>query len=143
MDSCNRYDVCSVLCVEIVKVRNVLEVVCIDFAAFYYIVRLYVVGVLFNCKGDVFFCKDFLGYCQNFSVWCRGSCNCNFSSLKCSVVNIRVKSVSWVANCAYNCSAVGGIDEVCNLFALKGCYESFNFRFVFVSFFNSQNIAVC
>ena len=68
MDGKNGNKVGAVLCVEVIEVRNVLEVVSIDFSAFYYVVRLHIVGEFLDCKSDVLFCKDFLSYCENFFV---------------------------------------------------------------------------
>ena len=60
MDSCCGHDISSLFSIEIVKIREMLEVVCIYLAAVNNIVRLYIVGENLNVKCDVLCCKDIL-----------------------------------------------------------------------------------
>ena len=50
MDSRNRYHLCAVFLIEVFKVRQVLEVVCVNFAAVNNIVRLNIIGKFLNVK---------------------------------------------------------------------------------------------
>ena len=60
MDSRNRYHLCAVFFIEVFKVRQVLEVVCVNFAAVNNVVRLNVIGKFLNVKRYILFLKDFL-----------------------------------------------------------------------------------
>ena len=61
MDIANGDDVRVVLLVEIVEVRLVLEVVCVDLAGLNNIVGLDIIFELFDVKGDALSGKDLLG----------------------------------------------------------------------------------
>lgn len=70
MYSGNGNDVCAVLFVEVVKVGCVLEVVCVTFAAFNYIVRNDIIRENIDFQRDVFFCEDFLYFSEYLGVRC-------------------------------------------------------------------------
>ena len=70
MDSADRNNVCAVFLVEILKVRKMLEVVCINLAAVNNLVRLNIVREFLDVKSNVLFGKDFLDYGKNFGVRC-------------------------------------------------------------------------
>ncbi len=73
---------CAVLIVEVVEVGFVLEVVSVDFAAFYNVVRLNIVGKLFDIECYVFLCKNFFCNSKNLGMRCGRSSNSYFLSLK-------------------------------------------------------------
>ena len=78
MNRGNRHDVSSVLLVEVLEVRGVLEVVGVAFTAFDNGVRNNVVGENFDLKGYILGCKDLLDFFKNFGVRCR---RCSYRDL--------------------------------------------------------------
>lgn len=72
MDIANGDDVRVVLLVEIVEVRLVLEVVCVDLAGLNNIVGLDIIFELFDVKSDALSGKDLLGNGENLGVRCGG-----------------------------------------------------------------------
>ena len=70
MDCADRNNVCAVFLVEILKVRKMLEVVCVNLAAVNNLVRLNIVREFLDVKSNVLFGKDFLDYGKNFGVRC-------------------------------------------------------------------------
>ena len=53
-----RNDMCAVLFVEVIQIRNVLEVVCINFSGIYDCVRNNIVIVFLDIQSDALFCQD-------------------------------------------------------------------------------------
>ena len=88
----------AVLSIEVVKVRNVLEVVGVDLAAVNHVVGLDIVGEFENLKSDAFFGKDLLGNCKDLSVRCGGSGNAYLLTLECVVVNGGIEAVAGILN---------------------------------------------
>ena len=69
---CRRgYDVGLVLCVKVIEIRLVLEVVSINLAAVNNIVRLNIVGELFDVKRNVFLCENLFCNFKDFRVRSR------------------------------------------------------------------------
>lgn len=60
MDSTDRDKVSTVLLVEVVKIRSVLEVVCINLSVLGNYVRLNIVGEFNDLKCDFLLCEDIL-----------------------------------------------------------------------------------
>ena len=86
MDSRNRNHLCAVFFIEVFKVRQVLEVVCVNFAAVNNVVRLNVIGKFLNVKRYILFLKDFLSDRKYFCMGCGRSRNRDFSAGKLSVI---------------------------------------------------------
>ena len=87
MDSRNRYHLCAVFLIEVFKVRQVLEIVCVDLAAVNNIVRLNVIGKFLNVKRYILFLKNLLCNRKYFGVGCGRSRNRNFSAGKLTVIH--------------------------------------------------------
>ena len=73
MDARNGYQRCTVLGVEVVQIRNVLEVVRVKFAVIDDEVGLYIVGELGNLKGDILLSEDVFDDRKDLGVR-RGRC---------------------------------------------------------------------
>ena len=86
MDNSNGNYVCAVLLVEVIKVRSMLEVVCVDFTGLNNIVRLNEIRELYNVKSDALCGKNLFGNLKNFLVWCGGGCDGNFCALESVVI---------------------------------------------------------
>ena len=69
MDSRNRYHLCAVFLIEVFKVRQVLEIVCVDLAAVNNIVRLNIIGKFLNVKRYILFLKNLFCNRKYFGVW--------------------------------------------------------------------------
>ena len=86
MDSRNRYNLCAVFLIEVFKVRQGLEIVCVDLAAVNNIVRLNIIGKFLNVKRYILFLKNFLGNRKYFCMGCGRSRNRDFRTGKLSVI---------------------------------------------------------
>ena len=86
MDNGNGYDVSTVLLVEVVKVRGMLEIVCVDFTVFNNVVRLNVIRELFDVECNALCCKDFLCNVKNLFVRSGRSGNRDRCALECIVI---------------------------------------------------------
>ena len=104
VNSRNLNNVGAVLGVEVVKIRSVLEVVCVDFAAVYNLVGLNVIGKFLNIKRYVFSSKNFLCYRKYFRVGCGRSRNGYCFACKRVVINGRIITVAGVFNSAFTAS---------------------------------------
>ena len=143
MDSADGNNMSAVFCVEVVKVRSVLEVVCENIAAVNNLIGLYIVGKLNDFEGDVFLGKDVLRYLEDFCVRSGRSRNGNCLSFKSLVVNGGVKAVAGVFDNTYNSAFIFACDEVCDLLAFKGGEKCFCFVGIFIALFYAENVAVC
>lgn len=96
MDIANGDDVRVVLLVEIVEVRLVLEVVCVDLAGLNNIVGLDIIFELFDVKSDALSGKDLLGNGENLGVRCGGCSDGYGLTLECVVVDGGIVAVTGV-----------------------------------------------
>ena len=74
VDSACIYEVCSLLFVEVVKIRNMLEIVRIKISALYYKVWLYIIIKYRNFQIPSFFLEDWFCFFQNLCMRCCRSC---------------------------------------------------------------------
>ena len=74
MDTAGINKVSTVLCIEVVKVRNVLEVVCVDLAALNYEVGLYIIFKFGNLKGPTLGSKDLCCLSKDLCMRCGRCC---------------------------------------------------------------------
>ena len=132
----------AVLSIEVVKVRNVLEVVGVDLAAVNHVVGLDIVGEFEDLKSDAFFGKDLLGNCKDLSVRCGGSGNAYLLTLECVVVNGGVEAVAGILNHADDCAFILAVDKVGDLLALESGLERLYLGCILVAFLNSKDVAV-
>ena len=72
---------CTVFGVEVLEIREMLEVVCVELAAVYNVVRLNVVGIFLDVKRNILLLEYILYNRQNFGVRCRRSRYSDFFSL--------------------------------------------------------------
>ena len=86
MDSRNRNHLCAVLFIEVFKVRQVLEVVSVNFAAVNNVIRLNVIGKFLNVKRYILFLKNFLSNRKYFCMGCGRSRNRDFRTGKFIVI---------------------------------------------------------
>ena len=142
MYSGNGNDVCAVLFVEVVKVGCVLEVVCVTFAAFNYIVRNDIIRENIDFQRDVFFCEDFLYFSEYLGVRCGRCGNLYLCAGKRSVVNGRIVAVCEIINRAYNGAVIFVCYEIGNLLAFESRFECLYLGSVLVAFFNGKNVCV-
>ena len=120
----------SVFCVEIVKIRNVLEIVCENVAAVNNLVGLNVIGEFNNLKGYVFLCKDIFRYFKDFCMRSRRSRNGNAFAFKGIVIYGGVKAVAGVFNNTYNGALILLGNEICLLSrAARSAFASSEFSF--------------
>ena len=133
----------AVLGVEVVKVGDVLEVVCVDLAALNDVVGLDIVGVLDDFEGDVLLGEDVLCYLEYLGVRRGGGCDGDGLAAECCVVNAGIEAVARVFNDAHDGAAVGFGDEVCDLLALESRLEGLDLVAVFVAFLDCEDVAVC
>ena len=68
MDRADGNDIGAVFGVEVIEVRNMLEVVGIDFAAVNNVVGLYIIGEFFDVEGDAFSARISLAMAR-ISAW--------------------------------------------------------------------------
>ena len=136
VNSRNLNNVGAVLGVEVVKIRSVLEVVCVDFAAVYNLVGLNVIGKFLNIKRYVFSSKNFLCYRKYFRVGCGRSRNGYCFACKRVVINGRIITVAGVFNNAYNRAAVFIRNKIRNLFAFKRSFKRLYRVGIFIALFN-------
>ena len=87
MYRCNRYDLCSVLRIKVLKIGKVLEIVGVYFSAVNNIVRLNIIGKFLNVKRYILFLKNLLCNRKYFGVGCGRSRNRNFSAGKLSLIH--------------------------------------------------------
>ena len=104
--------------VEVVKVRSVLEVVCVYGAVLNNGIGNYIVVVGLNIESYAFFGENLLCNFENFSVRCGRSRNGYSCVFKCVIVNVRVVSVTGIFNNADDRAVVFVADKVRNLLAL-------------------------
>ena len=142
MDSRYRYNVGSVLLVEVIQIRLVLEVVCVYLAAVYYIVRLYIVCELHNIQGDVLLSQDIFCQLQDVCMGRRGSRYGNSSSCQCVVIYTCVITICGIVHGTDHCSVILLCDVICYRLALQGCLQSFDLICVLIALLNCQDIAV-
>ena len=77
MDSACIYKVGSFFLVEAVQIWNVLEVVCIEIAALYNLVWLYIIIKYRYLKVVSLFLKDRFCCFKDLGMWCLGCCYCD------------------------------------------------------------------
>lgn len=118
MNCADRHKVSALFFVEVVKVRGVLEVVCVYGAVLNNGVGNYIVIVGLNIESYAFFGENLLSDFENFRVRCGRSRNGYSCVFKCVVVNARVISVAGIFNYAYNRAVVFVAYKVRNLLAL-------------------------
>lgn len=82
MDNCDRDNVCTVFLVEVIKVRSVLEVVCVNLTVFNNVVRLNVIRKFFDVKRNALCGKDFLCYVKDFLMRSGGGRNSDRCALE-------------------------------------------------------------
>ena len=71
MDLARNYQVCALLRVEALKIRNMLEVIGVDLSAVYYLIGLYVVLEDFDLQFIAFLCQNRLCSFQDLRMRCR------------------------------------------------------------------------
>ena len=135
MNCADGNNVGSVFCVEIVKIRNVLEIVCENVAAVNNLVGLNVIGEFNNLKGYVFLCKDVFRYFKDFCMRSGRSRNGNAFAFKSIVIYGGVKAVAGVFNNAYNGALILLGNEIRDLLASRAARSAFaSSEFSFPSF---------
>ena len=72
---------CTVFGVEVLEIREMLEVIGVELAAVYNVVRLNVVGIFLDVKRNILILENILYNCQNFGVRCGRSRDSDFFSL--------------------------------------------------------------
>lgn len=97
MDCADRHKVSALFFVEVVKVRSVLEVVCVYGAVLNNGVGNYIVVVGLNIESYAFFGENLLCNFENFGVRCGRSRNGYSCVFKCVIVNVRVVSVTGIS----------------------------------------------
>ena len=75
MDSASIYKMCSLLFIEVVKIRNMLEIICIEITALYYEVWLYIVIKYGNFQIPSFLFEDWFCFFKDLCMWCCGCCD--------------------------------------------------------------------
>lgn len=118
MDCADRNKVSALFFIEVVKVRSVLEVVCVYGAVLNNGVGNYIVVVGLNIESYAFFGENLLCNFKNFGVRCGRSRNGYSCVFKCVIVNVRVVSVTGIFNNADDRAVVFVADKVRNLLAL-------------------------
>lgn len=118
MDCADRHKVSALFFVEVVKVRSVLEVVCVYGAVLNNGVGNYIVVVGLNIESYAFFGENLLCNFENFGVRCGRSRNGYSCVFKCVIVNVRVVSVTEIFNNADDRAVVFVADKVRNLLAI-------------------------
>lgn len=143
MDIANGDDVRVVLLVEIVEVRLVLEVVCVDLAGLNNIVGLDIIFELFDVKGDALSGKDLLGNGEDLGVRCGGCSDGYGLTLECVVVDGGIVAVTGVRNNADNCAVVLGSDEIGDLLALESGGKSLYLVGILVALLGGEDVRIC
>ena len=106
MDSTDRDDVSTVLLVEVVKIRGVLEVVRVNLSVLGNYVRLNIVGEFNDLKCDFLLCEDILCNRKDLGVRRGGGGDLYRLSLECIIIDRAVKAVSGVLDGADNRAVV-------------------------------------
>ncbi len=96
----------AVLRIEVLQIRNVLEIVCVHFTALHNIVRLNIIGKLLDIQRDIFFCKDLLRNLQNLCMRCRGCGDCDRRARQRLIIDICRKAVPRLFHDTDDCTAV-------------------------------------
>lgn len=143
MDIANGDDVRVVLLVEIVEVRLVLEVVCVDLAGLNNIVGLDIIFELFDVKGDALSGKDLLGNGEDLGVRCGGCSDGYGLTLECVVVDGGIVAVTGVRNNADNCAVILGSDEIGDLLALESGGKSLYLVGILVALLGGEDVRIC
>ena len=136
-------DVGTLLGVEVVKVRSVLEVVCQNGAVLYDGVGNDVVVVDLDVKGDALLGKDVRCNLKDLGVRSGGCRNGNGAALECVVVNALVVAVGELVNGGDDGAVVLVGDEVRYLLAFERCTQSLNGVGVLVAFLDCEDVGVC
>ena len=143
MDGSNRYYMSTVLLIEIVEVGLMLEVVCIAVAAFNNIVRLYIVGELYDVEGYILLSEDGLDNAENLCMGRGRSCDLDGLTLECIVVNRRIKAIGRVGNNTYDVALVGLFDVVLYLLA-RSCRNKRLCQIgALIALLNRNDVGVC
>ena len=132
---CHRYEVRAVLGIEVVQIRNVLEVVGIDFAAFDDVVRYDVIGVLDDLQRDTLLSENLLRNLQNLGVRSGGSRYLDGRSLQGRIVNGSIEPIGRRIHDAHNGACILFFDERLDRIARQRRYQSENLRIVLVALF--------
>ena len=132
----------AVLGVEVLQIRNVLEVVGVDLAALHDVVRLDVVGELLDVEGDVLRGQDLLGDGEDLGV--RGG-RCGDGDGRAGegvVVDGVVIAIARVLHDADDSAAIVLGDVVGDLLAGDGGLEGLDLVGLFVAFLHDEDVAV-
>ncbi len=142
MDDQNGDEVRTVLGVEVLQIRNVLEVVRVNLAALHDVVRLDVVGELLDVERDVLLGQDLLGDGEDLGV--RGG-RCGDGDGRAGegvVVDGVVIAIARVLHDADDRAAVVLRDVIGNLLAGNGRFERLDLIGFLVAFLDDQNVAI-
>ena len=77
MDAAGIYKVCTFFFIELFQIWDVLEIVCIKFAALYNLVWSYIVIKYCNFQVISFFFKKWFCFFKDLCMRCCGCCNCD------------------------------------------------------------------
>ena len=132
MDARDGYQRGTVLGIEIVQIRNVLEVVRVKFAVIDDEVGLYIVGELGDLKGDVLLGEDVLNDSEDLSVRCGRSRNRDGLALQRVVIERGIKTVGGILNDRYDSAVVVRVDIVDDLLRFGRGDQRLDRRLVFV-----------
>ena len=143
MDACYGNYVRTVLSIEIIEIRNVLEVIGIDLSTFNNVIGLNIIGELNYLQGDTLLGKYILSNSKDFCMRSWRCSNRDLCTVQRIVVNVRIKTICRIFNYRNNCSVICRAYIICNLFAEKRCGESFYNRLIFISFLYAEDIYIC
>ena len=142
MNSARRYQLGAVFLIEVLKIRQVLEVVGVDLAVVYNVVGDNVVGELPNFKGNSLLCEDLLCNRKDLCVRSGRSGNGDLGAVQSRVINGGIVAIAGILNNGNNCSAVLGGDKVGNLLGGESGNESLYLIGILVSFLNCNDVGV-
>ena len=132
----------SVLGIEIIKIRGVLEVVGVYGPVFHNVVRHNVVVVFLDFERDAFFSQDLFGDGQDLGVRRRRSGNGDLGSVKCGIIHRGIEAVTGLFDGADNGAGIFFGDEIGDLLAGESSNEGLDLRLVLIALLDGQDVGV-